>query len=577
MFKLANRYLKDYILYIIGAIVLVLLQTYVQIVLVMGEMHTILDQGVKASNMSIVYASSAKMLLYTVLLGLVAIGISYLSSRISGIMISGIRNDCYKKVLDLSVDQFDSFGLTSLLTRTVQDARFISALIQFSFSRVIMLPVAVVFVLVITFLRSREIFLVYLISLVVTITVMAFFRILSQKHYVVYRQKMDFFAKSVTEKIVGIRTVRAFGCENIEEKKGLDEDQDLMNAAIKSTKPLCLMNTLSLLVLNCTSMAIFIVASKSIKNGNLTVENMVFLLQYLNFTITILALLPSLINLMPKAMVAANRVWELINVDTNKNLDSYQENPDKSGTVEFRDVSFRYQNGPKVLSHISFTLRSKETLAIVGATGSGKTTLLDLMLGLHEISEGDILVDGVSVSKYSEKDLLNRFSCSTQKNYILNDTIRNNITAYRDDLTEEQISNACECSCFDVVLKNLPDRLDTMLAAGGTNLSGGQCKRLMLSRALLKDSEIYLFDEPFAALDSVTESKVRGNINKFLKDKTKVIVSSKLNSISYADHILVLDLGRVVGYGTHDELLKTCDIYKHLHELQMSLEQEAQK
>ena len=575
MFKLVNKYLKDYIFYIIGAVVLVLIQSYIQVVLVMGEMHTILDKGVKAADMSIVYASSTKMLIYTVLLGLCAVGLSYLTSKFAGIMMVNIREDCYSKIMNMSMDEFDHYGLPWLLSRTVSDPRYILTLIQFTFSRIVMLPVATIFVLIITYLRSKEIFIVYVISLIVTVAVMAAFRIVSQKYYVVYRRMMDKFTKTIGEKITGVRTIRAFGCETIEEQKGFAEDEALMKAAIKCTKPLCIMDTSSMLVLNWTSMAIFIVASKAIQNGVLTVNNMVFLLQYLNFTITILGLLPSLINITPKAMVSANQIWEIINSDTSEKTEIIEDNSNKEGSVEFRDVTFKYQNGQKVLSNISFTLKSKETLAIVGATGSGKTTLLNLMIGLHDVTEGDILVDGISISKYQEKDLLNRFSYSSQKNYILEDTVRNNLTALHDDLSEEAINKACKCACFDTVVENLPDGFETKLLHGGTNLSGGQCKRLMLARTLLKESEIYLFDEPFAALDSVTESKVRNNINELLKDKTKVIVTSKLNSISHADHILVLDFGRVVGYGTHEELLESCDIYKDLHELQKSLDEEA--
>lgn len=568
------KYLREFIPYMIGATLLVVAQTFIQMVLVLGEMENILNKGVLASDMKAIYGSSMKMILFTVVLVLCTIGISFFTSRISGILIGRLRKECYEKTLSMKPEAFDRFGSSSLLTRTVADPKSIVALVQFLISRVIILPVALCCILVITFINSRSIFWAFLISILICVAVLTVFKMFAQKYYGVFQKRIDHFSLVIAEKITGVRTIRSFGNETLEEKNGIEDDRKIMKAAVKANRPLYFMDPIALLVLNWTTVAIYLIAAGEIQRNIISVSNLIYIFQYLSFCIMVLALIPSLINLLPKAVIATNRVLDLLD-DPGENdqacIDGFEE---KDGTIEVRNLSFGYKNGRTVLNDVSFTVKGGETLAVVGATGSGKTTLLSLMLGLYQINDGDIRIDGVSVSKLSGKDLLHQYSYATQKDYILQDTIRNNITALHDEISEDDIWHACQSACFDEVVRGVPDGLDEMLLQNGVNLSGGQRKRLMLARAFAKKANIYLLDEPYASLDAMTAKKVRQSIEEELKNKTRIIISSKINDIMHADQILVLDAGNVVGLGKHEELLKACEIYLELYEMQRSLESE---
>lgn len=574
MKKLIVKYLKDFIPYIIGATLLVVAQTFIQFVLLIREMKNILEQGALVSDMTAISRSGVKMIVYTAVLVLCTIGVTYFTSRISGILIGRLRYECYQKALSMSPEEFDRFGGASLLTRTVGDPRSIVALMQFLVSRVLILPVALCCILVIMFITSRSVFWVFLVSILICVFVLLLFKARAEKHFGEFQKRIDHFNLKIAEKITGVRTIRSFAAEKYEERSGIEDDEKIMHAAVKANRPLYFMNPVSLLVLDCTTVSIFLIMGGEIQRNTIAVSNLLVVFQYLSFCIMVLALIPSLVNLLPKAIISSGRVLELLDSASAGEKESSTEFTEKDGTIEFRDVSFGYENGRNVLNHISFKINGGETLAVVGATGSGKTTLLSLLLGLYQIKEGDILIDGVSVSDIPKKVLLRQYSYATQKDYILQDTIRGNITAFHDEISEEEIMHACRCACFEDVVNAQPEGLDTVMLQNGVNLSGGQRKRLMLARAFAKKARIYLLDEPYASLDAMTGKKVRENIEEELKDKTKIIISSRITDILNADRILVLDSGNAAGLGKHEELLETCGLYKELFDMQRSLEEE---
>lgn len=576
MKKLILKYLRDFIPYIIGASLLVIAQTYIQFVLLIREMKNMLEQGALVSSMTVIRQSGVKMLAYTGILVLCTIGVTYFTSKISGTMVGRLRYECYRKALAMNPEEFERFGCASVLTRTVGDPRSIVALMQFLVSRLLILPVALCCILIIMFITSRTVFWAFLISVLACVAILLLFKMRAQKHFGEFQKRIDHFNRTVAEKITGVRTIRSFSAEEYEEKNGLEDDRKIMQAAVKANRPLYFMNPLSLLVLDCTTVSIFLILGKEIQNNAIAVSNLIVVFQYLSFCIMVLALIPSLVNLLPKAIISSARVLELLESSSagmNECGGAFSEK-DGTGTVEFRDVSFEYENGRKALEHISFTLEGGKTLAVVGATGSGKTTLLSLLLGLYQIKEGDIFINGVSISNISKKEILRQCSYATQKDYILRDTIRGNITAFHDEISEEEIMHACRCACFEDVISTLPDGLDTVLLQNGVNLSGGQRKRLILARAFVRKAGIYLLDEPYASLDAITGKRVRQNIEEELKNKTVIVISSRITDIMDADRILVLDSGRIAGLGNHETLLKSCDLYKELFDMQCSLEGE---
>lgn len=574
MIKLASRYLKNYLFYIIGALIMIAIQTYVQMVLLMGEMKKILDQGVAKQDMDFVYSSGLTMIIYTIIIGALTVGISYLTSKVSGIFMCRMRKDCYSKVLSMTPEMFDHFGESTLITRTIEDPKAIVNLVQFLISRVVMIPMVVICILALIYIRSKNIFLILLVAFVIALTTLIVLEIYAKRYYKVFQSKIDRLNQLVREKITGVRSIRAFGNEELEEKKGLNHNSEILNAAVKANQPLKFMNPVTMIIFNWVMVLIYYVGTNEIKSGLSSISSLILVFQYLSYFTMALSLIPTLINMLPKAQVSVERVLELLDYGENASSDIKKADSLSGQSIECKGVTFGYDKNRPVLKDISFKVNPGETLGVIGATGSGKSTLLQVLMGFYEIDSGELLVSGKPIETIDKKTLLNQFAYAPQKAYVFQDSIRNNINSYNEEVSDEEVLKACEISRFDEVLDGLESGLDTKMAQGGMNLSGGQRKRLSLARAVAKNSPIYLLDDPYAALDAITESVVSENIKKNLNDRILIIVSSKISSIKDADNILVLEEGKVAGLGTHEELLMNCKEYKDIYDTQCYLDRE---
>ncbi len=574
MIKLASRYLKHYIGYIVTAIILVAIQTYVQMVLLMGEMKKILDQGVAVKDMDFIYSTGVKMVLYTILIGALTIVISYLTAKVSGIFMSRMRKDCYIKVLRMTPEAFNYFGGSTLTTRTIDDPKAVVSLYQFLISRVIMIPMVVICILGLIYTKSQAIFWILLCAVVCAMTLLALLEIYAKKYNSIFQQKIDKLNQLVREKITGVRSIRAFGNEEKEEQRGINHDEDLYKSALKANQPTKLMNPLTMIIFNWVMVIIYYVGSIEIKNAMCSISDLILIFQYLSYFTMALSLIPTLVNMMPKAQVSADRLIELLDYDCTSEDLSKESNWDVKGTIECKNVTFGYDKNRPVLKNISFKVNAGETLGIIGTTGSGKSSLLQVIMGFYRIDKGDILIDNHSIRDINNQTLLSLFSYSPQISYVFQDSAKNNIVSFDEHISEDRIQEACYISKFDEVVPKLAEGLATEMSQGGMNLSGGQRKRLSLARAIAKDAPIYLLDEPYAALDAITEKKVATSIKDAKGNRTKIIVSAKINSIKDANNILVLEQGEVVGFGTHEELLKTCKEYKEIYDTQCYLDRE---
>lgn len=574
MIKLASRYLKHYIGYIVTAIILVAIQTYVQMVLLMGEMKKILDQGVAVKDMDFIYSTGVKMVLYTILIGALTIVISYLTAKVSGIFMSRMRKDCYIKVLRMTPEAFNYFGSSTLTTRTIDDPKAVVSLYQFLISRVIMIPMVVICILGLIYNKSQAIFWILLCAVVCAMTLLALLEIYAKQYNSIFQRKIDKLNQLVREKITGVRSIRAFGNEEKEEQRGINHDEDLYKSALKANQPTKLMNPLTMIIFNWVMVIIYYVGSIEIKNAMCSISDLILIFQYLSYFTMALSLIPTLVNMMPKAQVSADRLIELLDYDCTSEDLSKESNWDVKGTIECKNVTFGYDKNRPVLKNISFKVNAGETLGIIGTTGSGKSTLLQVIMGFYKIDKGDILIDNHSIRDINNQTLLSLFSYSPQISYVFQDSVKNNIVSFDEHISEDRIQEACYISKFDEVVPKLAEGLATEMSQGGMNLSGGQRKRLSLARAIAKDAPIYLLDEPYAALDAITEKKVATSIKDAKGNRTKIIVSAKINSIKDANNILVLEQGEVVGFGTHEDLLKTCKEYKEIYDTQCYLDRE---
>ena len=302
-----------------------------------------------------------------------------------------------------------------------------------------------------------------------------------------------------------------------------------------------------------------------------SVSELLLIFQYTAYFLNSLAVVPVLVNLLPKVSVSCRRINELLDYEPPVAAVESREKRREgitSGEVIFKNVIFGYSGAAEVIADISFTARAGKTTAIIGSTGSGKTTLMNLLAGLYRPTFGDILIDGISTRELDGDYMRSRISYATQRVMVFQDTARNNIGAYDDACTQEQILRACDAAGFTEVLAKMPDGLDTVMSQGGMNISGGQRQRLSLARAAAKQAAVYIFDDSFSALDAKTETCVRKNIKELLRDRTVLMVAQKISTIVDADHIIVLENGRIAGQGTHRELLEHCEVYRKIYETQ---------
>lgn len=577
MFQLLGRYLKHHIPEIILNLLFVGLQVFIQTFLIMRDMKIILDQGVTNSNMNLIIHTSIRMAVFTVIAIICTVITSYFSGRIVAGVVCEARNDCIQKVYQLLPQDVSGFGASSLLTRIMTDMIQLQTLVINLMRSSLMVPFIIVSMLILIFMIDSLIATVLLIAFVITIIIMIVMGTRSKPYFEKVQKNTDYINLLVKEKLTGARTIRAYGNQNLEEKKMEIADKAVFDANIEANKRINFLSPISLTIMNWTVVAIYLLGTQQIKNKVTSVSDLLLIFSYLTYFIASLAVVPVMVNLIPKVTVSSERILELLDFKPEKNKESaeeYFDDPIDKGEVEFRDVIFGYTGAVQVIANLTFRAEAGKTTAIIGATGSGKTTLLNLLQGLYRMNFGDILIDGISIRNMNPEYLRKNISYATQKPMIFHDTVRANVSCYDEQMDDERIKHALDISCFSEVLKTMPDGLDSMMAQNGMNVSGGQRQRLSLARTFAKDAAIYLFDDSLSALDSETEKNVREAIYTELADKTVIIVSQKISNVRDADKIIVLEKGRVAGEGTHQELLESCKEYQEIYHIQCYSEEE---
>ena len=552
-----------------GNVIFVALQIVLQTVFIMSEMKNILDNGVVSGNMTIIWQSGVRMLIFTIASGVCTVVSSYLSAKVTAGVTCDIRKACFDKVTGMSPQAYNKYGASTLSTRTMADVLQIQILIINILRTSLMVPMIIICMLILIFSINRLLFWVMFISFAVTVFLLAFLGAKSKPLFEVLQQKVDRISMLMKEKLSGVRAIRAFRNQDFEEKKLEDVNEQAYEAAIKANAKINFLAPLSLIIMNWAVVLIYFVGTTQLQQGMASISDLLLIFQYLGYFISSLAVVPVLVNLLPKVSVSCRRINELLD---DREEEVSKENKVKSGIkegrVEFSNVIFGYSGAVNVIADISFTAEAGKTTAFIGTTGSGKTTIMNLLMGLYKMNFGDIKIDGVSIRDYDTDYLRSRISYGTQKAMVFQDTVYNNIAAYNESCSRERVMEACRAARFDEVLEKLPDGLDSMMAQGGMNISGGQRQRLSLARTVAKDAAVYVFDDTFSALDAKTEAAVRKNIKEMLRGKTVIMVAQKISTIADADNIIVLDKGRIAGQGTHEYLLRTCEEYKEIYETQ---------
>lgn len=578
MIRLLGRYFKENKLLVILNIVFVALQIIIQTVFLMKEMKNIIDNGVGRQDMDYIIHSGIKMIVFTLLVGACTIAASYLSAKIVAKMTCRIREDCYKKVVTLSPQEFSTFGESSLLTRTIADATQIQILVINIMRTSLMVPIIIVCMLVLIFRMNRLLFTILFIIFAITVFILIYLGARSKPLFEKLQGKIDYINLLMKEKITGVRTIRAFRNESLEEEKMVKANDDTYDVAISANAKINFLSPISMVLMNWAVVIIYLASSSQLRAGMASISDLLLIFQYLAYFITSLGVVPVMVNLLPKVSVSCKRINELLDMKARADEEEGENKsiePVKQGEITFSDVIFGYSGATDVIANVSFTAKAGKKTAFIGTTGSGKTTIMNLLMGFYEPTFGDISVDGISLRERDLDEYRKSFSYATQRAMVFEDTARSNITMYDGNVDDEQIEEAVKAACFDEVIDKMPDGIDTKMAPGGTNISGGQRQRLSLARTVCKDASVYIFDDTFSALDAATEKKAREKIMTMLDGKTVIMVAQKISTIKDADQIIVLDRGRIVGKGSHEELLQSCDEYREIYRTQSYLEEGA--
>lgn len=507
-----------------------------------------------------------------------AVAIMFLSSRVAAKLGKNLRENVFKKVLSFSNEEFNKFSTASLITRSTNDIQQIQQLLAILFRVVFYAPI-IAFGGIIMINNTTNMGMSWIIGLAVLIifvTVLVLFGAAAPK-FKIMQSLIDRLNLVAREILTGSQVIRAFNTQEKEQDRFREANNKLMNNSIFVNNVMSLMFPMMSFIMQGTLLLIVWVGGHSINDGIIQVGDMMAFIQYSTQILFSFLMISMLSIMLPRAEVSAKRINEILNTDVKiKDLPKEEQKEfisDKQGLVEFKNVSFKYPDGEaEVLSNIDFVAKRGETTAIIGSTGSGKSTVVNLIPRFFDVTSGEIYLDGVDIKDVSQKELHEKIGYVPQKGILFSGTIESNIK-YGKDISNEKMEEVSEIAQASEFINDKEKKFETEIAQGGNNVSGGQKQRLSIARALAMDPEIFIFDDSFSALDLKTDRKLREALKNNVKDKTVIIVAQRVGTIMDADQIIVLEDGRIVGKGRHEELLNTCEIYKQIAMSQLSEEE----
>lgn len=580
MIKLLKKMGKREVLMAVLCALLVLGQVYFDLTLpdYMTDLTMMLNTA--GSETSDILNVGLKMLGCTLASAALAIGCGYLSAKTASGFSYTVREKLFNHVMDMGSEEMQDFSIPSLITRTTNDITQIQMIVSMGLQMIIKSPIMAVWAVIKILGKSWELSAVTAAFVVVICVFVLAVMATCIPRFRIVQKLTDKINRVARENLTGINVVHAFNAEKYQNDKFDVPSKEMMNTQLKNQRMFALMMPVMNIGMNGLTLAIYWLGAVLIEQVALTavqdritlLSNVVVFSTYATYVVMSFMMLVMIFMMLPAAQVSAERINEVLERDVNIKEGSVSEG-NEQGTVEFKNVSFRYPHASEdELSNISFKINKGQTLAIIGATGSGKTTLISLIPRFYDATEGEVLVDGVNVKNYKFDTLYDKLGYVTQKAVLFAGSIRKNVFFGESATpeTDEELKNAIELSQAEEFVQKLPDGAEHMISQMGRNVSGGQKQRLSIARALSRKPEILVFDDSFSALDYKTDAKLREGLNEKLKDTTKIIVAQRISTIRHADKIIVLDRGEAVGMGTHDELMKNCDVYKEIALSQLS-------
>lgn len=578
MIKLFKNFTKKDVFLIIICVILIALQVYLDLKIpdYMKEITTLVQTtGTKIGD---VLLQGVYMLICAFGSLLSAVFVGYLSSLISATFSKNVRKKLFEKIQSFSMEEIKLFSTSSLITRTTNDITNIQMFISMGLQMMIKAPITAIWAIMKILNKSWQWSVVTASAVLILILMVIFLMVTVLPKFKIVQKLIDNINNLIRENLTGIRVIRAFNGEKYQEEKFEKGNENLTNTQLFNQRAMSVMSPVMYLVMNSLTLAIYFIGALLINNAMLGMKislfsDMVVFSSYAMQVIMSFLMLAMIFIMYPRAAVSASRINEVLSNDAKIKDGKGVKNTKETGTVEFKNVSFKYPDSDEyILKNISFKANKGDTVAFIGSTGSGKSTLINLIPRFYDATDGEILIDGVNIKDYTLEELHNKLGYVPQKAVMFNGSVNYNVSYGKttNKILEKDIKEAVKVAQAKDFVEKMTEKYNSNIAQGGTNISGGQKQRIAIARAIARKPEIYIFDDSFSALDYKTDYLLRKDLKKYTEDSTSLIVAQRIGTIMNATKILVLDKGVCVGIGTHKELLKNCDIYKEIAYSQLS-------
>lgn len=582
MFKLLKKLRKKDLLLILVCAGLIVFQVWLDLKLpdYMSEITQLVQT--EGNTMAEILTAGGKMLLCAFGSLAAAVIVGFFASYIAATFSKIIRKDIFEKVENFSEGEVKKFSTSSLITRTTNDVSQIEMLVAMGLQLIIKAPITAIWAVSKILGKSLTWSAVIGGGVLILLLTLTFLIIVVLPKFKIVQKLLDKINGITRENLTGIRVVRAFNAEDYQEKKFEEANSKLTKIQLFNQRTFGIMQPIMYLIMYFSTLAIYFIGAyvidASLMSDKITIfGDMVVFSSYGMQVIMSFLMLAMIFIMYPRAAISADRINEVLDEEfAIKDGSVTKSDPKLTGTVEFKDVSFKYPDADEyILKDITFKAEKGETIAFIGSTGSGKSTLINLIPRFYDVTDGEIIIDGVNVKDYKLEYLHNKIGYIPQKAVIFSGSVSENVAYGESDkkITKDNVVKAIEVAQGKEFVESMPDKYDSYLAQRGTNISGGQKQRISIARAIARKPEIYIFDDSFSALDYKTDFTLRRELKKYTKDATTFIVAQRIGTIMNADKIIVLDKGTCVGMGTHEELLKNCDVYKEIALSQLSEEE----
>lgn len=568
------KYSKSYIWWLLLLIGLVVVQVYFSLKLP-DYTAKIVNQGIILENNDLILHTGLTMLLVSLLGGVAAVGVGFLASKIATGFSRLLREKIFSRVESFSLSEFNKYSTASLITRTTNDIQQIQMVLIMLLRLFLMAPIMGVWAIIKAYQNAPSMTWIMGLAVAVLVLVIIVLFAVGLPKFKILQKMVDRLNLVTRENLTGLRVIRAFNNEKMEQAKFEKANKDLTDLNLFVNRLMVVLQPIMMMLLNVTAVAIVWVGAHKIGAGDLQIGDMMAFMQYAMQVIFAFLMFSIIFILVPRASVASERVVEVIEtVPLIRDPEKATKTKEKTGKVEFEKVTFCYPGADTpVLEDLSFSAEPSQTTAIVGSTGSGKSTLVNLIPRLYDVSSGMVKVDDVDVREMNLEDLYSKIGYVPQRAVLFSGTVNSNIKYGAPKASEGAVAKAARIAQASDFIDSLESKYQNPIAQGGTNVSGGQKQRLAIARAVVREPEIYIFDDSFSALDFKTDAKLRAALKKETKNKTVIIVAQRISTVMDADKIIVLEDGKIVAQGRHGDLLKCCDVYREIASSQLTEEE----